>query len=67
MLIDPVVLAIELSDACIKEGKTVIKTLCIDDNIYDFKIEGSFAQYIDLYVSEDGCKSWQFVNGWSDH
>jgi hypothetical protein len=65
--IEPVKLAIELSDACIKNKKNIIKSLCINDNSYDFKIEGSFAQCIYLYVSEDNGNSWTLVDSWSDH
>ena len=66
--IDPVKLAIELSDACIKNKRNdITKSLCINDDQYDFKIEGHFAQSISLFISDDGGQSWIRVDSWSDH
>ena len=66
--VDPVKLAIELSDACVKNKRNdITKSLCINDDQYDFKVEGNFAQCLWLYISDDGGESWIKVDSWSDH
>lgn len=65
--IEPVNLAIEISNACINNNQKIIKSLCINDNSYEFTVEGSFAQCISLYFSEDNGNSWTLVDSWSDH
>lgn len=65
--ITPVQLAVELSNASIEAGTAVIKTLNLNDDAYSFKIDGSFAQCIVLYVSDDDGNNWHVIDSFSDH
>jgi hypothetical protein len=61
-------LAIELSNSCVKyNDNLIVKSFEFNDESYHFKVEGNLAQALYLYVSTDDCKSWIFIDSWTDH